>query len=736
MFKFPVFFYISFLFAIGALFANEENSSHQLLKSVDSQCDEDFKVTVSAIRGLEADPLDIPQAVSVVTSEDFRRTVYTGLEDALHVLPNIGLAQASQPYSSRQSGNTSSNYFQQGFSIRGLGGSRVLTVVDGVRQAGHGIGYGGGNLSLYDTYALEKVDVLRGVGSVMYGTDAFGGVVSIVTREPVHAEKLTFSGRSRASFDASRNMTRFGGYINVGDKDFACVFGVSGTVAQKPSAPKGATVDGGDFESYGAWFKADYVLNSQSRLRFIANTTQVEDAKIADRSIYSPYGSAPLKTSIPTYSRSELGVELWGHELSEYVDEAKLGVYWSGLKRHFNWESFELNFKKGDYARQESAIRKTDDAVNTVEVQPYIKFNFDPHTLIVGLDLGWDSVNLKDVNRFGQVQRYFKSPNYPNEDPLNPVGTITQNESSVVADAYQYRLGAYLQDTYLYQDWEFVLGGRLDGFYVKDELKNTLKKPVGASGSLSALYHYNEDTSFYTTVATGFRAPDLGERFQDTTIVFFQPVNVRGNPNLKSERAYTFEVGVKHDSDCWKVEGATFVNSIENYIGQKKVPKEKLLKTDPTTFAYDNLGHVLLYGFEGQVSLFPLPHWQCYLGGGRTYTTNNDKIALPSWIFHYGTSYHYALNQRWIEFIRPELRGIAATSSKDTLNDCRYPGFGACDIQVSFGLSKHNICDGLIIVGVKNVFDKAYYTPFFGNPVTKINPQPGRGLFVAVELGF
>ena len=398
--------------------------------------EDDVRVVVSATRGWAQDPLDVPQAVSVLSADVLNERVYSSLEAALQRLPNMGLAQAGQPYSTSQGANTSSNYWQEGFSIRGLGGPRVLVLTDGVRQAGQGIGYGGGNLSLYDFYAIERVEVLRGPASVMYGTDAFGGVVSVTTREPSHRAQFGLGGKARISFDGSRNMWRTGGYINAGDKNFACVVGASTTEAKNPHAPKGATIDGGAFKSYGAWLKADYLLNEKSRIRFLANTTQVQDIKVADRDIKHPKLSMHLNVEIPLYSRSEVGVEWVGSDLSEKVEEAKVGFFWQGLHRHFHWDA--PRFVHKPIMREDRSVRTTNDRANTFELQPMMRFNFEPHTLIIGADIARDDVKLQD-QRNDHVYRFLTLE----VDPLNHIGKQTVNQSSTVADAYQYRVGFY-----------------------------------------------------------------------------------------------------------------------------------------------------------------------------------------------------------------------------------------------------------------------------------------------------
>lgn len=73
-----------------------------------------------------------------------------------------------------------------GFNVRGIGGNRVMTRLDGVATADE---FSFGPLAIHqvglDVEALERVEIVRSAGSALYGSDALGGVVSLVTRDPM-----------------------------------------------------------------------------------------------------------------------------------------------------------------------------------------------------------------------------------------------------------------------------------------------------------------------------------------------------------------------------------------------------------------------------------------------------------------------------------------------------------------------------------------------------------------------
>ncbi len=708
----------------------------------------DMSVVVTASRGMEQDPLDVPQSISIITSEEIESTVYTDVNHILRKLPNVGLAQASQPFSASQGGSRSSNYWNEGFSIRGLGNQRVLVLTDGVRQSGQGIGYGGGNLSLYDVYSIQDIEVLKGPGSVLYGTDAFGGVVSVTTRNPKRRDAPGYNVMTRYAIDGSRNFNRVGGMVDVGNENWGLVLGGSYTDAGDPNLPKGYFPNGGSFKRAGGWMKLDYFFKGNNRIRFIANETKNTHVSIAGETI----AGRPLDFTIPLYERAELGVELLAEDVSEHIEELKAGFFWQGIRRKMDNGTPFHNFRTGKITMVgmppavapvvglDTSRVKTNDKVNTFEFQPQARLDYDPHTLTVGADFGYDNAKLKDtrtekVNSYAGVSGgsfVTLTPPFavmPPVPPLPAVGSTTAGATTTIADAEQYRMGVYAQDNWEMDPFEIVLGGRVDLFDVKDEVgSKTHKNDAGFSGSVGLVYHYTQDTSYYCNLATGWRAPDLGERFQSRVLPFFADFTVVGNPNLDPERSYAFEVGTKSRYNKYvQYSFATFINQIDDFIGLTgSVP----VRGNFTRWTYNNVGSVFLYGLEGSVLVTPTPEWELYLNGGRTYTSDSNKIAIPNWAFNYGTSYTFFPEFKYVETIIPGINGRTVLESHDSLNNTNFGGFSYFDVQVTFGLNTDTRADAQFIVGVKNIFDKPYREPFFNGFA------PGRGVFASIQVDF
>ena len=108
-------------------------------------------------------------ALTVVTGEDFKTYHYSTLDDAFRNIPGVNVVQQGSY------GKLSS------LSIRGANANQVLVLVDGVRVSSPTIGQT--DLSDISPDLIERVEVIRGAQSTLYGADAIGGVVNIITRK-------------------------------------------------------------------------------------------------------------------------------------------------------------------------------------------------------------------------------------------------------------------------------------------------------------------------------------------------------------------------------------------------------------------------------------------------------------------------------------------------------------------------------------------------------------------------
>jgi hemoglobin/transferrin/lactoferrin receptor protein len=657
------------------------------------------KIVVTPSRTTARPWLTTPQAAAVVTDTKLGATAKVNLEDYLRDIPGVGMAPSGGTgQTSLNTSNRNSDYWNDGFSIRGLGAQRVLVLTDGVRQSGQGTGYGGGNLSLYDLLAIDRVEVLKGPGSVLYGTDAFGGVIQVFSRDPKVRDTFGVNGRARLSFDGSRNAWSAGEWTDVGGEGWGLVAGLSRTEAEAPHLPNGTTADGGAYKKTGAFFKYAWRPNDETTVRVLGNRVEADDIVAYSE----PFLTGEFYFKIPYYERDMVGAEVEQHRSGELLSHWKTGLYTQELHRRL-WRSTPI-MPPMPYAFD---VVHTRDRVTTSEWQSSADLDLGAHTLTLGSDLGLDTAFLT-------------------EDALT-TGTAVRR---VKADAEQKRAGLYAQDLWKFGAEELTAGARWDTFGLTDNLYGADDDLSGWSGSLSLAHRLTNSSSLYATVGDGFRSPDLDERYQNTVMKFFnQQVTVEGNPDLDPERALSVEAGFKHESPSWgHFEAALYHTSIDDFIGEGLVSSTTVGSTTTIVKQKQNLGDVALYGAEAAWHSAPESPWKNYLSVSRTLTDSPKIVALPHYQISWGVGKSLVVAP--FDHITPSLSGRIYTSCRDSVADVNFPFASVIDAQVAFDWKATSDLRAQWVVGVKNIFDRAYYTPFYDSL------QPCRGVFTSLQFDF
>ena len=150
------------------------------------------EVTVTGTR-LKANGFEAVSPVSVVTADNIKRTGQTRIEDILNQMPQVETANSSfEP--SGETGTAS-------LDLRGLGGSRTLTLLNGRRMQPGSIWSEDSDVGQIPVQLLERVDVLTGGASAVYGSDAVAGVVNFITRKVNGVELSVSTGGYRHDND-------------------------------------------------------------------------------------------------------------------------------------------------------------------------------------------------------------------------------------------------------------------------------------------------------------------------------------------------------------------------------------------------------------------------------------------------------------------------------------------------------------------------------------------------------
>ncbi|MFN3670181.1 MAG: TonB-dependent hemoglobin/transferrin/lactoferrin family receptor [Brevundimonas sp.] len=148
---------------------------------------------------------EAPATVTVFSDRDIEAMLATDIKDLVRFEP--GVSVVSQPSRFGAALGSTGRAGNEGFTIRGIGGDRVLMIVDGVRSpdgfvfGAQSVGRGG----YADLDLMKSVEILRGPASALYGSDGVAGAVSFTTRDP--ADLLlageNFGARARVGYNSA-----------------------------------------------------------------------------------------------------------------------------------------------------------------------------------------------------------------------------------------------------------------------------------------------------------------------------------------------------------------------------------------------------------------------------------------------------------------------------------------------------------------------------------------------------
>lgn len=444
--------------------------------------------------------------------------------------------------------------------IRGFATHRLLYAVDGVRM--NTAIFRGGNIQnviSIDPFSLQRTEVLFGPGSVIYGSDAIGGVMSFQTLTPMFSDAgLQAHGKAAARF-SSANLERTGHFdINLGGKRWAWLGSVSyfhfDDLRQGTHGPREylkpwiveTAPDGTDQavcnphpkvqnpSGYNQW-------NVMQKLRF--QPTKAWDLQYAfHHSQTSDYGRydrhTRLRKGLPRYAEWSYGPQIWRmnqftvqHQSDNPLfNRATLRAAW----QHFEESRIDRSFGK--------AIRTTQKE----EVEAYsLNLDFSKawgrHTLYYGVEGVCDDVSSSAKTTDIQTKE---------EGPA----------ASRYPQAQWFSLAGYAQAMLrLHRSLTMELGMRYNHFALRADFRNwgmTLPFPSkvtsshGAfSGGVGWAWQPNKRQRFTLHYARAFRSPnvdDMGKLFDSVDRAVVVP-----NPRLHAELAHHVEVGLEQRFGNW-----------------------------------------------------------------------------------------------------------------------------------------------------------------------------------------
>ncbi|MCP4986414.1 MAG: TonB-dependent receptor [Colwellia sp.] len=511
------------------VFANPDVSS------VDQTLDLET-ITVTATR-TERRLMDSPLSSSVITNEEIAMSSAASLADLLRDVPGVEITDAATAGMKR-------------IKIRGESSRRVAVLIDGQELTDHST-YGAP--LLLDPAMVERIEVIRGTGSVLYGQKALGGVVNFITKkggdEPIQASFST-------SFDSATKGRQFNASAFGAVEGFDYRLSWSDSEHDNRMTPEGEldeTAFANDsIMAYGAYNFGEQTLG-------LTYDQYNMNSEIAT-------GIPGFKLDMPQRDREKVAAFYTVENVSNLLTKVQVDVYQQTVDREFV-QHMEM------YGMPARPPMTADMVVDTqINEQLYTlgfngQFDFilgDAHYVIAGLQYTKDEV---DKNTYNQTQMTMHMPAKPGMPAMPPM--VRDNEEANIEQASLTTQALYVQDEWqVSNDWLVTLGAR--HYWVDSELiTSTRGLETGKSddselvGSLATNYSLGEDQSIRALVSQGYGYPTLLQTAMGATAAgsYINP-----NPELEAERSVNYELGYRFRDGNIVVDATAFYTDSDEYL--------------------------------------------------------------------------------------------------------------------------------------------------------------------------
>ncbi len=629
-------------------------------------------IVVTGEREVQSGLIDAPVKVEVLNEEYFEQQQYQDLAEGIN-----DIAGVSTQESSRRAGSQSA-------LIQGFGENSVLVMIDGTpvsQNSSFGV-----DLSQISTSDIKKVEVIKGGASALYGSQAMGGVINIVTKRPTKKTKASLQVSSLQPTGTSE-----------------------GIIANFQGNAQGSV--------FGIGAKMSLSVRDQESLDLDKNSLIKDDVD------YSKiHGSLYLKKDFGLTKVFGQYIGLFGKTISESSRPISSSSF--GVSRNVTDSTssnirlgIEREFENGNLrALVNREITKDELALNDNPNTPYTETIKTTDFEAKRFDLLYRDLKVAGQNlTFGTLVK----EDEVSQETINEAvaGTVVRTLDIDQKKIRSYE--AFVQDSFFIGSFEVAPGAR---YQYDDNFGSYLSPKI----NISHYYDY-KDTSFKTwaTVGTGYRAPSVKERFFTLDHTSVANYIVQGNEGLEPEESLSFQLGeeVRYRQSSLYVN--FFLNRVSNLINTVEVETN----TSTRIFSYENVEEVYSRGLElGLKSRFS-ERLSGLLNFSYTETVDSetDLLIANRPLYQAMGSLSYSFLPKWNSILQARYTG---SQYSDNENLRTSPSSTNVDLKLNYDWNKNL----RIFSSLTNIFDNAREpSQDLVVPSTDFRSARGREIFIGLK---
>ncbi len=638
----------------------------------------------------ETDVFNRPEAITVVGEEALKQRVPRSVPEALPGATGVFLQKTNHGGGSP--------------FVRGLTGQQTLLLVDGIRVNNATFRSGPNQyLNTFDPQSLGRIEVLRGAGSVQYGSDALGGVVHLLTRTPSFAEGFQVGGSGLLKYGSSGMERTARAEIHLGSPRFALLGGAA-------VRRFGDIRAGGDL---GFLRPTGYdQLSGDVKARF----------RVSERLLLTAAYQHLRQERVPLYHR----VQLENYQYSYFDPQTRQlgyvrleGFYAGRWVRQVQLTGSYQRFLEGRQSRRNDAPTITDERDDTGTWGTTLAVHSEPVE-------GWHAQSGAELylDRVGSTRR----------DVTIATGEATPKRGLYPDAATAANVALYSLHSLAWRKFTFTAGGRYNAYRIavpESTLGEASIRPDALVGNVGVSFALHPLHRLTASVQSAFRAPNVDDLGTLGIVDFRYELP---NANLSPEKSLGYEVGWKARTDWFSASVAAYHNRLTNIIGRVRAGSDSI--QGYPVYLKRNVAEAFVRGIEAEAEVQLARQLAAY--GGLSYAYGQNRTAgepfrrIPPLNGRAGLTYTYG-RTRHNGWARAEtlFAGRQDRLAQGDIDDNRIgPGGtpGWWIINLHAGYSYRGL--GVSLEG-HNLLDRPYKT--HGSGVY----NPGRSLWVTVtaQLG-
>jgi len=692
------------------------------------------QIVVVAHKG-ERSVREIAANVTIFSRETLSAEMANSISDVFRYAPGIDTE------------NSGSRFGAEGINIRGIGGNRVALLIDGIPLSDQfDIGsFSSTTRDFINAGFIQRLEVLHGPASALYGSAAIGGVVAVRTTDPADLLGRGSSGGNLVTDWRGADSSVHGtGMVALGDASKGLLLGASlRSGSEFDAAALSENTDLLDYRRSSALVKfvADDAFGHTWRASIMHQNSEVQS------DMNSMLGSGRFRSTTALEGDDEYQMDILSlaYEFGAPGDWVDSGV----LRSFYEIADIEQDtYDERGLARRPVAIDRF--------------FGFEQEIRGVELNLQKNLQGLNVSHRLGFGIEYRERRTEEIRDGLETDLETGDQTNVILGEEFPLRdfpisksreWGAYVEDAITISDWTIIGALRADQYrldpsndpiYQEDfpfsEVVSVSESDL--SPKLGLIYRLTPQTDIYAQYAHGFRAPP----YEDANIGLELPLfNIRAipNPDLRSESSDGIDLGVRWQGLYNSARLSVFRTKYEDFIETKV-----RLGADPVSgrilFQSQNINETLIEGIEAGWYIRMSGALENFALDGSVYLARGENRDNGEALNSVGPA------QAVIGFNWSSADGKRQLRLKSTLTESwtdrdesrgelfKPAGYALFDLFVSQRLS-----DRIVLrAGVLNVTDRTYWVWSDVGGLAPDDPmipnlsRPGRSLTVGLDMNW